>query len=153
MPIRTILVPTDFSDSADAALRWARELAQAFGAKIILLHVIDLPYQWMPVAGPAAVPAPIPATVVRAIREQAGTSLSALAERTPEVRRQLVRSGHARDVILSAADDVGADVIVMGTHGRRGVSHLFVGSVAEHVVRYSRIPVFTVRASRRGQRR
>ncbi|HEV2356504.1 MAG TPA: universal stress protein [bacterium] len=153
MPIRTILVPTDFSDSADAALRWARELAQAFGAKIILLHVIDLPYQWMPVAGPAAVPAPIPATVVRAIREQAGASLTALAERTPEVRRQILRAGHARDVILSTADDVSADVIVMGTHGRRGVSHLFVGSVAEHVVRYSRIPVSTVRAPRRGTRR
>lgn len=152
MRIHTILVPTDFSESANAALGWAADLARAFGARIVLLHVVDLEYQWVP-AGPAAVPAPVPAAVGRRIRDQAGASLDALAAKTPGVGRRLLRNGHARDVILSAADAVNANVIVMGTHGRRGVAHLFIGSVAEYVVRHARVPVMTVRASGRGRAR
>lgn len=145
MRIQTILVPTDFSDSANAALGWAESLARAFEAQIVLLHVVDLEYQWIP-AGPAVVPSPVPAAVARRVREQARVSLDALAAKTAGVRRGLLRSGHARDVILAAADEVKADVIVMGTHGRRGVEHLFIGSVAEYVVRHARAPVMTVRA-------
>ncbi|HEV2281932.1 MAG TPA: universal stress protein [bacterium] len=152
MLIQTILVPTDFSDSANAALRWAADLAQALGARIVLLHVVDLEYQWIP-AGPAVVPTPVPAVVARRIREQARAALDAIAAKTPAVRRGLVRDGHARDVILAAADELKADFIVMGTHGRRGVAHLFIGSVAEYVVRHARVPVMTVRASGRGRAR
>jgi nucleotide-binding universal stress UspA family protein len=152
MPIQTILVPTDFSDSANAALRWAADLAQPLGARIVLLHVVDLEYQWIP-AGPAVVPTPVPAVVVRRIREQARAALDALAAKTPAVRRGLVRDGHARDVILAAADELEADLIVMGTHGRRGVAHLFIGSVAEYVVRHARVPIMTVRAPGRGRAR
>jgi len=153
MPIRTILVPTDFSDSADAALAWARDAARAFHARIVLLHVIDLPYQWMPVAGPASIPAPVPATVVRGIREQAHASLDARARRAPEIGRRLLRTGRARAAIVAAADALRADLIVMGTHGPRGVSRLFIGSVAEYVVRHARVPVTTVRAPDRPARR
>lgn len=153
MPIHTILVPTDFSDSATAALGWAGDLAQTLDARIVLLHVIDLQYQWMPLSGPAVVPIPIPAAVARRVREQARASLDAFGAKTPGVSRRLLKDGHARDVILSAADQVKADVIVMGTHGRRGVTHLFVGGVAEYVVRHARVPVVTVRASRRPTRR
>jgi len=147
MRIHTILVPTDFSDSATAALRWADDLAAACSARIVLLHAVDLNLQWVP-AGPAVIPAPVPAAVVRRIREQAGASLDAVAAKTPHVARRLLRSGHARDVILSAANEVKANVIVMGTHGRRGVEHLFLGSVAEYVVRNAPMPVMTVRAPR-----
>ncbi len=152
MPIKTILVPTDFSASANAALACAADLARALEARIVLLHVVDLEVQWVP-AGPAVVPTPVPAAVVRGIRERAQTSLDALAAKTPGVRRTVVRAGHARDEILTAAEQAGADLIVMGTHGRRGVAHLFIGSVAEYVVRHAKIPVTTVRASGRGQAR
>jgi nucleotide-binding universal stress UspA family protein len=152
MPIQTILVPTDFSRSAGAALRLAADLAGALGARIVLLHVVDLEFQWIP-AGPAVVPTPVPAAVVRRIREQARATLDALAEKTPAVRRALVRTGHARDEILAAADETEADLIVMGTHGRRGVAHLFIGSVAEYVVRHARVPVMTVRRPGRGRAR
>ncbi|MHB8732389.1 MAG: universal stress protein [bacterium] len=152
MPIQTILVPTDFSSPANAALRLAAELAEALQARIVLLHVVDLEFQWIP-AGPAVVPTPVPAPVVRRIREQARASLDALAAKTPAVRRGLVRNGHARDGILAAAGETTADLIVMGTHGRRGVAHLFVGSVAEYVVRHARIPVMTVRGSGRDRAR
>jgi universal stress protein A len=152
MPIRTILVPTDFSDSANAALAWANEIARAFDAQIVLLHVVDLQYQLMP-SGLLVVPTPIPSEIVRRAQAQARSTLDALAAKIPAVSRRLVRRGHARDVTLEVADDVKADVIVMGTHGRRGVEHLFVGSVAEYVVRNARLPVTTVRAPRRGRSR
>jgi nucleotide-binding universal stress UspA family protein len=152
MAVRTILVPTDFSDSADTALAWAREAARAFRAKIVLLHVIDLPYQWMPVAGPASVPAPMPGTIVRQIREQAAASLDARARKAPKIARRLLRIGRAREEILAAASQVRADLVVMGTHGPRGVSELFIGSVAEHVVRHARVPVTVVRAPVRRRR-
>lgn len=150
MPIKTILVPTDFSASATAALAWADGLAHAFGARIVLVHVVDLEVQWVP-AGPAVVPTPVPAAVARGVRERAQAALDALAGKTPSVQRTVVRTGHARDEILKAADQAGADIIVMGTHGRRGVAHLFIGSVAEYVVRHAAIPVTTVRATGRGR--
>lgn len=152
MPIKTILVPMDFSASANAALAVASEIAQAFEARIVLLYVVDFEVQWVP-AGPAVVPTPVPAAVVRGTRERAQDALDALAAKTPGVRRTLVRAGHTRDEILTAADQAGADLIVMGTHGRRGVANLFVGSVAEYVVRHAEIPVTTVRASGRGRAR
>jgi universal stress protein A len=146
MAIRTILLPTDFSDSANAALDWAKDLAAAFEARIVLLHVVDLQYQMMP-SGLLVVPTPIPASVVRRAHTQAAAALDAAAANVPAVERRLVRKGHARDVTLAVADEVKADVIVMGTHGRRGVEHLFIGSVAEYVVRHARVPVMTVRAA------
>ncbi len=146
MRIQTILVPTDFSECAAAALRWARALAKAFDAEIVLLHVVDLSYVWTPLSGPAVFPTPIPAEVAERIAEQVHASLDALARKAPEVTRRLVRQGHPRQVILEVAEEIKADVIVMGTHGRRGVSHLFIGSVAEHVVRHAPVPVWTTRA-------
>jgi nucleotide-binding universal stress UspA family protein len=143
--IKTILMPTDFSECAAAALVWARTLAATFEAKIVLLHAVDLvSYVWIP-AGPASVPAPVPDDVARRIMDVAEKSLHALAARAPEIGRRLIRSGHPRDVILEVAKEVDADFIVLGTHGRRGMSQLFIGSVAEHVVRHAPVPVLIVR--------
>jgi nucleotide-binding universal stress UspA family protein len=150
--VRTILVPTDFSEGAGSALGWARTLARAFGARIVVLHVLDLPLAWMPVGGLGSVPAPIPTATVEQLTDEARTILDAVAQDAPEVTQRLLRSGHPREVILAVAREIGADVIVMGTHGRRGVSDLFIGSVAEHVVRHSPVPVWTVRAEERSSR-
>ena len=76
---------------------------------------------------------------------RAQESLHALAPKAPEITHRLIRKGHPREIILEVAMDIAADVIVMGTHGRRGVSQLFIGSVAEHVVRHAPVPVLTVR--------
>jgi len=144
--IRTILVPTDFSEGAGRALEWARTLARAFGAKIVLLHVVDLAVEWTPVGGLGSIPAPVPAEFVERFTTDAQAALEAMAQGTPPGTQRLLRKGHPREVILDVAREVGADVIVMGTHGRRGFSHLFIGSVAEHVVRHAPVPVWTVRA-------
>ena len=143
--IRTILMPTDFSEGAARALGWARALARAFGAKIVLLHVVDLAAAWMPVGGLGSMPAPVPPDFVDRFTTTAQAALDAMAGDATEVTQRVLRNGHPREVILEVAKEVQADVIVMGTHGRRGVSHLFIGSVAEHVVRHASMPVWTVR--------
>jgi nucleotide-binding universal stress UspA family protein len=143
--IRTILTPTDFSEGAARALEWARTLARACGAKIVLLHVVDLAAAWVPVGGLGSIPAPVPPDVVEQFTKAAQAALDAMAGGVPEVTQRLLRNGHPREVILDVAGTVQADVIVMGTHGRRGFSHLFIGSVAEHIVRHAPVPVLTVR--------
>jgi len=143
--IKTVLVPTDFSSGASTALGWARTLANAFGAEIVLLHAVDLSLVWMPISGPAAIPAPLSGELVDRVTQHAQAALDAEAPNATEITRRLLRRGDAREVILDVAEEVHADVIVMGTHGRRGFSHLFIGSVAEHIVRHARVPVWTVR--------
>ncbi len=144
--IRLILVPTDFSEGAERALGWAWTLARAFGAKITLLHVVDLASAWAPIGALGSIPTPIPADFAERLTDYTRAALDTMAQKMPEVTRRLVRKGHTREVILEVAQEVSADVIVMGTHGRHGFSHLFIGSVAEHIVRHAPIPVCTVRA-------
>jgi nucleotide-binding universal stress UspA family protein len=145
--IRTILAPTDFSEGATYALEWARTLARGFGAKIVALHVLDLPLAWTPVGGLGSIPTPISTESVEQLTNEAQTILDTTTQGAPEVTQRLVRKGHPREVILAVVQEVGADAVVMGTHGRRGVSHLFIGSVAEHVIRHSPVPVLTVRVA------
>jgi universal stress protein A len=147
--IQTILAPTDFSEGAGRALAWARVLARAFGAKIVVLHVLDLPYTWTPASGLGSIPTPIPAEIVERLADAARALLDTAAQDIPEVTSRLLRKGHPRQVILEVAREVGADVIVMGTYGRSGIPHLLIGSVAEHVVRHAPVPVWTVRAEQR----
>lgn len=145
LTVRTILVPTDFSETAARALGWARAMARAFGAEIALLHVADHAVAWMPVGGLGAVPAPVSPDFVEEFTKTAQAALNGLAAGAPEVTGRHLRHGHPREVILDVATELPADVIVMGTHGRRGFSHLFIGSVAEHIVRHAPVPVLTVR--------
>jgi universal stress protein A len=145
--LRTILVPTDFSDSAAEALRWAQVFARAFGAQIVVLHVLDLPVTWTQLGGLGAVPTPVPKQLVEQLSHEAEILLET-ATRGVAVERRIVRTGHPRETILTVADEVHADAIVMGTASRGGLTHLFIGSVAQHVVAHARVPVWTVRAPR-----
>lgn len=141
---RRILAPTDFSPGAESALSWARALGSAFGAEVVLLHVLDLSVAAL--AGFPSSLAMVPAAgeLLERIRAETEQEMAKLAARLPGVR-PLMRDGTPRTVILEVASELGADLIVMGTHGRTGLTHVFFGSVAEHVVRHSRIPVLTVR--------
>lgn len=139
-----ILVPTDFSEGAEVALQWAKTLSDAFRAEVTLLHVLDLT-----IGAAAGLPshvAMVPAVgdLLDRIRLEAQHEMGQLSERMPGART-LIREGTPRSTILDVAEETGADVIVMGTHGRTGLTHVFFGSVAEHVVRHSRVPVLTVR--------
>jgi nucleotide-binding universal stress UspA family protein len=135
-PVRTVLHPTDFSDASAAALRVARSLARDHGARLIVLHVAP--------AGAVYGTIPVPLDLqphqdsLEVIREViGGTDLKYPVETR-------LRLGHAAAEILRAAEEVGADLIVMGTHGRTGLRRLLTGSVAEAVLRRARCPVLIV---------
>ncbi len=146
-PFRHILVPTDFSKCSDVALDLAARLAHDHGAALELLHVVDvadLPLDAMihPPAHPAGI------TVAEHTRTLADRELADRLARLPvpvEIRRAYSTHGSPSRAILDHAKQTNADLIVMGTHGRTGLAHLLVGSVAEKVVRHSPIPVLTIR--------
>src|SRR5215510_460464 len=137
-----ILVPTDLSAGAEQALEYACDLARTLGAKIHLLNVIGIPALGVPELGVALTGAMIDQLVVdnqTALDELARTKCAA------ELGEVMVRTGDARDVINHTAAELGIDLIVMGTHGRRGLSRALLGSVAETVVRTAPCAVLTVR--------
>jgi nucleotide-binding universal stress UspA family protein len=139
MQIRHILAPTDFSDPSLQAITYAFELAQAFGAKLSLLHVIELPVY--------------PMEVYPLLEELEQDARTALARLLPEAEDAHVDVSHLVEIglpyqkILQTAAAEKADLIVIATHGRTGLSHLVLGSVAERVVRLAPCPVLTVRAT------
>jgi universal stress protein A len=147
--ITRILVPTDFGPASDAALDYSITVARQFGASLQLLHVVD-----DPVVGGAAWGSEVYIGSVPALREtlvdEATTTLSALrarAERDGIAAESEVRLGRPAAMIREVAEQQGVDLIVMGTHGRTGVAHLLIGSVAERVLRSAPCPVTTVRTA------
>jgi universal stress protein A len=142
--IRRVLVPTDFSPGASAALDWGNRMAQRFNAELILVHALDL--SMGAAAGLPSDVAMMPAIqqLAERLREEADADMAKLGRQYPHARR-IIREGLPRQVILDVAKAEQASIIIMGTHGRTGLAHVFFGSVAEHVVRHSRVPVLTVR--------
>lgn len=140
---KTILVPTDLGDSSDEVIDYALELAATFGAKIHLLNVIGIPTLGVPELGVA-----LTSSVIDGMIRDNQIALEKLADRKRGVvpfGELLLRTGDARDVICQTAKELHADMIVMGTHGRRGVTRALLGSVTESVIRLSPCPVLTVR--------
>lgn len=142
--IKRILVPTDFSPGAESALQWASSLGEAYHAEVVILHILDLS-----LAGVAGLPTefaamPAAAELIDRLRAETKTEMARVTAQFPRAKT-VVRETIPRAGILDVAREVGADLIVMGTHGRTGLAKIFFGSVAEYVVRHSRIPVLTVR--------
>jgi nucleotide-binding universal stress UspA family protein len=145
--LRRILFPTDFSALSDRALDYALELAGRFGAEIHMLHAVVLhaddpndPLHHFPDAE----------EIGRRLEEIADQRMeSRVAEWKGEDRPVVVRARRrgisTAPVILEYAAEIDADLVVMSTHGRRGLSHILMGSVTEEVVRLSGCPVLTVR--------
>jgi nucleotide-binding universal stress UspA family protein len=141
-PITNILVPTDFSQSCQAAIDSAVELARTFDASLTLVHVWQIPAYTATAAMYGG------ADLVTPIEEAASACLRAEVERleklVPNVTSEL-RCGVPWQEIVEVAIARAADLIVIGTHGRTGFRHALLGSVAEKVVRISPVPVLTVR--------
>lgn len=143
---RKILVPTDFSEPAEAALPYAAGLARALGAELHLLHVSVLHEEFGSMWERKR---PGLEDLLEVLQQQTGDLLEALAERAraegAEVSGAERRGIAAAPVILDYVEEEGIDLIVMATHGRRGFRKLFLGSVTQEVVRHSPVPVLTVR--------
>jgi nucleotide-binding universal stress UspA family protein len=142
--IKHILVSTDFSPSSSSALELAISLATQFDAELTLLHVWDLPvYPYMELTVGTA---DVTASIEQAATECLATKLKEVQARLPRAK-SLLKMGLPWQQIVEATQETKADLLVMGTHGRRGLDHALMGSVAEKLVRLSPIPVLTVRAA------
>jgi nucleotide-binding universal stress UspA family protein len=141
-----ILVPTDFSDNAKSALQYGAALAEKFASEIHLLHVYqDATASFVPEPGFAFAP---PDNFMQELREGAINSLAVLAKSDVLKGRKvvtLVRQGPPFVEIVRYAREELIDLIVISTHGRTGLKHVLIGSVAEQVVRKAGCPVLTVR--------
>ncbi len=133
-----ILVATDFSAHAEHAADVAIMLADRFKAKVTLVHAYSVPVT----AYSEGIAWPIE-DFEREARRALDAAASKLKERFPRLETQL-RLGPAGEQIVTAVEELGADLVVMGTHGRRGLSRAILGSVAERVVRTAAVPVMTV---------
>ena len=144
--LKKILVPTDFGEAADAALNYARALARNFGASVDVLHVAeDVSTRMYAGEMYVAVPQSIQNDVEEAARKQLHARLIDNDPNPLPVRPAVIVSNAPAVSIVSYAKETGADLIVMGTHGRGPMAHLFMGSVAERVVRLAPCPVLVVR--------
>lgn len=144
MPIRRILFPTDFSESADHAWMFALQFAQDFGAEVHVLHVVAPPPRLTEAYSMNFDPAKFAAVVTA----EAETSLDRLVEGAKDRHltfHREVRIGVDFHEIIDYARKHEIDLIVMATHGRTGLAHALVGSVAEKVVRKASCPVLTVK--------
>jgi len=142
MRLKHILVPTDFGESSERAEAVAADLASKLDAKLTLFHVWSVPTP----SYAEALSWPID-SIEAAAKDALGRAHARLKEKHPNADAVLA-AGVAWDRIIEAARERDVDMIVMGTHGRRGVPRWFLGSVAEKVVRLSPVPVLTVGAEK-----
>jgi nucleotide-binding universal stress UspA family protein len=141
---KIILVPTDFGEPSEAALDYAMALAKPFGAEIVLLHSFEVPIVGFPDGAMMAT-----AELTNRILEGAQAGLDRQVERCSGkgvTVRGVVKQGDAWRTVVATSEELGAGLIVMGTHGRKGLPRALIGSVAEKVVRTSPVPVLTVHA-------
>ncbi len=141
---QSLLVPIDFSSHADSALGTALEIAREHGAKLHLVHAYELPLGAVTPYGVA-----IPQTLEVDVRDAAARRLEKAAQKVRDAGvgcETHLAVGPASDAIVEIAENVGADLIVMGTRGLTGLQHVLLGSVAERTVRLAPCPVLTLRS-------
>jgi nucleotide-binding universal stress UspA family protein len=139
---RRILVATDFTETSQRAIDAALELATRLGASLTVMHAYEIPIVGVPDGALIATPE-LAARISEAARSALDSTLKRLEGRGVQVQGVL-RDGVAWEEIEHVANDIDADVIVIGTHGRRGIARALLGSVAENVIRTTYRPVLTI---------
>ena len=141
--MKTILVAVDFSDSSEAALAYAVELAKSLGARVVVMHSYELPVYGFPDGALVA-----SVEIATRIMQGAQVGLDGMVERYKREMQvdTIVRQGVPWEEVHAVADEVDADMIVIGTHGRKGIARALLGSVAEKILRTSRRPVVAIHA-------
>ena len=145
LTIKTVLVPTDFSDASESALRYGKAMAEKFGATLHVVHVMEdlLAHAWAAEVYVSSMP-----QLRDEIEKESRLRLGALltdGERKAFRAETALLAGNPFLEIIRYAKTHGINLIVMGTHGRGPIAHMLLGSVAEKVVRKSPCPVLTVR--------
>ncbi len=140
---KTLLVPVDFSDTSNVALDYAVDLAKALKAKVVVMHAYELPVYGFPDGALVAT-----VEIATRIMNGAQAGLAALLEKRKDSGVEItsvLRQGVPWDEVHSVAEEVKADMIVIGTHGRSGLARALLGSVAEKIIRTSTRPVLSIR--------
>lgn len=163
MTVKKILVPIDYSDHSYRALQWGVSLAEKYGAQMLLLHVLpkaveevsthaagwaDVPGYYYEGEASGQRPFQSEHIVIDLVAQAQGELYDLIRKEIKETVPVAVKVavGKPAEEILQVAREEVADLIVMGTHGRTGLRHMLLGSVAESLVRTAPCPVFTVRA-------
>jgi nucleotide-binding universal stress UspA family protein len=141
--LRRILVPTDFTETSDHAVDWALGVAAKVGGKVTVMHAYELPIIGFPDGTIIATP-----TIASHIADGSRAALDATVKRI--VARgfsveSVLKEGIIYEEINAVAEAIDADLIVIGTHGRKGLARALLGSVAENVIRTATRPVVTIR--------
>lgn len=139
---------TDFSESSEYAFEYAFGIARKFGAKLVLVHVVSEPLSFNGFY--------VPHISFEKLEEELREGAKRMMERFCEAHLKdfenfetFILRGLPFEQIIKKADEVGADMIVLGTHGRTGLDHVVFGSTAEKVVRKSSVPVMTIRMAKK----
>lgn len=140
-----VVFPTDFSETSVAALPWAKKMTEQFDAKLHCVTVVEPPVVY------TAMEVPLDMPTLEEVAAHAGGQLEEFAREhfgaSATSIVQKVLTGRPVDEIARYADEIGAVMIVMATHGHSGLRHLLIGSTTEGVVRHANCPVLTVRSS------
>lgn len=146
--LHRILVPTDFSENSNRAARYAAELAAKFNSEIVFLHVVqDLALVLPDAVMPTPVATPNLDDMIASAKIGIANLVTTLdlAKMNPKSE---VRVGSPATEIVAAASDLKVDLLCISTHGRTGLAHLLLGSVAEKIIRHAPCPVLTVRPTK-----
>jgi nucleotide-binding universal stress UspA family protein len=143
MAFHHILVPTDFDETSDRAVKTATDLAGDVKASVTLLHTIEIPQYAYANFGATLPPPDLLSALEVAARRSLDERLEVVRATVPSANA-IVTTGVPWRQILAAIADRQVDLVVMGTHGRHGLGHALLGSVAEKIVRTSPVPVMTV---------
>lgn len=146
--LKRILVPTDFGRTSDLAFHYAFDLARGLRASIHVLHIIEPPRYGIPADGYFVGLADLQVQMTHEAERRLSEMQRRYTDRDVRVTTQVGTGTPAQRVVEEAVEHE-SDVIVMGTHGRSGIAHLLMGSVAESVVRSAPCPVLTVRGTPR----
>jgi nucleotide-binding universal stress UspA family protein len=141
-PFQKILCPIDFDENSSNALERAIEIARHFKAAIILVHAVPLVVQFGEVPMPIDLYQDQQKAALARLNEVAGRKLSGVEHQTA------VYTGDVAGSLLTAVDQFQPDLLIMATHGRTGLAHFVLGSVAEAVVRRASCPVLTIRGGK-----
>ena len=144
--LQHILVPVDFSETSDRALDYAIELAQKFGGDITVMHAYQIPVYGFP-DGAFITGADVATQISQAAQERLDATVRSRKDRGVAMTGVL-RDGVPWEEVQAVAAQVSADLVVIGTHGRRGLARALLGSVAENVIRTCDLPVLVIHGPR-----
>jgi nucleotide-binding universal stress UspA family protein len=146
LTLRRLLVPVDFTETSDRALDYAVELARKFDAAVTVLHAYQIPVYGFP-DGAYITAAELASQISNAAQQRLDALID--ARKTAGVQMDaILRDGVAWEEINDLAREIHADLIIIGTHGRRGLARALLGSVAENVIRTSTLPILVIHGPR-----